>query len=221
MARTPFLRTSAGTPVIEWPVRSHSGRRCSYRFHRASHGPRVAGSLAEATAAPREQPGATGAGGRRLAPAMVAAAAGLFGKSLTHLCAFTRHRPRPPGNPTSRRPTRNTARIRRQLRRSSDLRRTEALPGVTSVGLTENGVHSPGMAAPSGSGARPPWHGEHNDVPHRQISSGCWYAGCTCCGGALSGSRRPVKTEIAIINRAFAKPLLSGRGIHRQASGVR
>ena len=91
--------------------------------------------------------------------------------------------------------------------------KTEALPGVTSVGLAENGVPLTGNGSTIWLRVLGrPWHGEHNDVPHRQISSGYF---STLGARLLRG--RPFqeaddqsKPKVAIINQAFAKRFFPG-----------
>ena len=88
------------------------------------------------------------------------------------------------------------------------LSRVENLPGVKSVGIAVNGVPM------SGNGNTTwfhvlgrPWHGEHNDVPERDVSAGYF----TTLGARLLRGRYFVegddesKPPVAIVNRAFAR----------------
>jgi macrolide transport system ATP-binding/permease protein len=86
--------------------------------------------------------------------------------------------------------------------------RVEDLPGVSSVAVAENGVPL------SGNGNTTwfhvlgrPWHGEHNDVPERDVSGGYF----TTLGARLLRGRYFNESDsasgprVAIINRAFGK----------------
>ena len=86
--------------------------------------------------------------------------------------------------------------------------RVEQLPGVTSVAIAENGIPL------SGNGNTTwfhvlgrPWHGEHNDVPERDVSANYF----TTLGASLLRGRYFTENDsasgpaVAIVNRAFAK----------------
>ncbi len=91
--------------------------------------------------------------------------------------------------------------------------RVETLPGVTSVGVVENG------APVSGNGNTNwirvlgrPWHGEHHDVAHRYVSTS--YFGTI--GASLARGRQFQEFDdashpaVAIVNQAFVKQHFSG-----------
>jgi predicted permease len=91
--------------------------------------------------------------------------------------------------------------------------KAEGLPGVTSVGIAENG------APLSGNGNTTwfrvlgrPWHGEHNDVAQRHVSAA--YFGTL--GARLLRGRHFQETDdqskpkVAIVNQAFAKRFFPG-----------
>jgi predicted permease len=93
------------------------------------------------------------------------------------------------------------------------LRRAEGLPGVTSVGVVENG------APMSGNGNTNwirvlgrPWHGEHYDVAHRYVSA-AYFA---TIGASLERGRQflesddPSHPSVAIVNQAFVKQHFPG-----------
>jgi macrolide transport system ATP-binding/permease protein len=94
------------------------------------------------------------------------------------------------------------------------------LPGVTAVGLVENG------APLSGNGnttwfhvAGRPWHGEPNDVPERDVSAGYFAAlGAGLLEGRYFEERDDAAApRVAIVNRAFAKHYFPGeRPVDRQ-----
>jgi macrolide transport system ATP-binding/permease protein len=89
--------------------------------------------------------------------------------------------------------------------------RVQELPGVTSVAIAENGVPM------SGNGnttwfhvAGRPWHGEHNDVPERDVTPGYF---ATLGARLLEGryfheGEDGSKPRVAIVNRAFAERYL-------------
>jgi len=86
--------------------------------------------------------------------------------------------------------------------------RVESLPGVKSVGIAENGVPL------SGNGnttwfhvAGRPWHGEHNDVPERDVSTGYFATlGTALVRGRYFDQRDDAAApRVAIVNRAFAR----------------
>ncbi len=103
-------------------------------------------------------------------------------------------------------------------------RRVEGLPGVRSVGYTSNGVPV------SGNGNTTwfrvlgrPWHGEHNDVPERDVSAGYF----TTLGAKLIRGRYfnegedASKPRVAIINQALARRYFPGEDpIGKQISGL-
>ena len=91
--------------------------------------------------------------------------------------------------------------------------RIESLPGVQSAGYVANGVPV------SGNGNTTwfrvlgrPWHGEHNDVPERDVSSNYF----TTLGAKLLRGRYFSETDdhsrprVAIINQAFAAKYFPG-----------
>jgi macrolide transport system ATP-binding/permease protein len=93
------------------------------------------------------------------------------------------------------------------------LSRLENLPGVKSVGISTNGVPL------SGNGNTTwfrvlgrPWHGEHNDVPERDVSPGYFTALGTPLlrGRAFEETDDASKPHVTIINRAFARQYFSG-----------
>ena len=104
------------------------------------------------------------------------------------------------------------------------VRRVEGLPGVKSVGYTSNGVPV------SGNGNTTwfrvlgrPWHGEHNDVPERDVSAGYF----TTLGAKLIRGRYfnegedASKPRVAIVNQAMAKRYFPGEDpIGKQISGL-
>lgn len=86
--------------------------------------------------------------------------------------------------------------------------RVEALPGVKSAGIVENG-------APLTSNGNTtwfhvlgrPWHGEHNDAPERDVSPGYFTTlGATLLRGRyFNAGDGPSKPPVAIVNRTFAR----------------
>jgi macrolide transport system ATP-binding/permease protein len=102
--------------------------------------------------------------------------------------------------------------------------KTEALPGVASVGIAENGVPL------SGNGNTTwfrvlgrPWHGEHNDVAQRHISAGYFSTlGARLLRGRFfQEAEDQSKPKVAIINEAFAKRFFPGEDpIGRQLAHV-
>ena len=91
--------------------------------------------------------------------------------------------------------------------------RIERLPGVTSVGVAENGVPL------SGNGnttwfhvAGRPWHGEHYDSAERYVSANYFATlGATLVRGRYFGeSDDASKPLVAIVNRAFVKRYFPG-----------
>ena len=86
--------------------------------------------------------------------------------------------------------------------------KTESLPGVTSVGVAENGVPL------SGNGNTTwfrvlgrPWHGEHNDVAQRHVSAAYFstLGASLLRGRSFQEADDQSKPKVAIINQAFAK----------------
>ncbi len=86
--------------------------------------------------------------------------------------------------------------------------RVESLPGVTSVGMVENG------APMSGNGNTNwlrvlgrPWHGEHYDVAHRYVSAGYFptIGASLARGRQFTESDDESKPRVAIVNQAFVK----------------
>jgi len=86
--------------------------------------------------------------------------------------------------------------------------RVEALPGVKSVGIVENGVPL------SGNGNTTwfhvvgrPWHGEHNDVPERDVSPAYFstLGGTLLRGRYFNDSDGATAPRVGIVNRAFAR----------------
>jgi predicted permease len=86
--------------------------------------------------------------------------------------------------------------------------KTEGLPGVTSVGVAENGVPL------SGNGNTTwfrvlgrPWHGEHNDVARRHVSAAYFstLGASLLRGRSFQEADDQSKPKVAIINQAFAK----------------
>jgi predicted permease len=86
--------------------------------------------------------------------------------------------------------------------------RAETLPGVTSVGVVENG------APVSGNGNTNwirilgrPWHGEHYDVAHRYVSTGYFatIGASLVRGRQFQESDAPSRPHVAIVNQAFVK----------------
>jgi macrolide transport system ATP-binding/permease protein len=91
--------------------------------------------------------------------------------------------------------------------------RLERLPGVQSVGISTNGVPV------SGNGNTTwfrvlgrPWHGEHNEVPERDVSPGYFRTLGTPLlrGRDFLEFEDASKPRVAIINRAFARQYFSG-----------
>jgi predicted permease len=91
--------------------------------------------------------------------------------------------------------------------------KAEALPGVTSVGVAENGVPL------SGNGNTTwfrvlgrPWHGEHNDVAQRHVSAAYFrtLGAPLVRGRAFQEADGQSKPKVAIINQAFAKQFFPG-----------
>jgi predicted permease len=101
---------------------------------------------------------------------------------------------------------------------------TEALPGVASAGIAENGVPL------SGNGNTTwfrvlgrPWHGEHNDVAQRHVSAGYFSTlGARLLRGRFfEEAEDQSKPKVAIINEAFAKRFFPGEDpIGRQLAHV-
>ena len=90
--------------------------------------------------------------------------------------------------------------------------RVQDLPGVTSVAVAENGVPL------SGNGNTTwfhvlgrPWHGEHNDVPERDVSDAYFSTlGASLVRGRyFNESDHPSAPNVAIVNRAFAQRYFS------------
>jgi macrolide transport system ATP-binding/permease protein len=91
--------------------------------------------------------------------------------------------------------------------------RMESLPGVKSAGISTNGLPL------SGNGSTTwfrvlgrPWHGEHNEAPKRDVSTGYFKT----LGATLLRGRSFTETEdastprVAIINQAFARQYFPG-----------
>ncbi len=102
--------------------------------------------------------------------------------------------------------------------------KTEALPGVASAGIAENGVPL------SGNGNTTwfrvlgrPWHGEHNDVAQRRVSAGYFSTlGARLLRGRFfEEAEDQSKPKTAIVNEAFAKRFFHGEDpIGRQLAQV-
>ncbi len=91
--------------------------------------------------------------------------------------------------------------------------RIESLPGVTSVGISTNGVPLGGNGNTTWFRVLGrPWHGEHNEVPERDVSPGYF----TTLGAKLLRGRYFAEDEdaskprVAIINRALARRYFPG-----------
>jgi macrolide transport system ATP-binding/permease protein len=87
------------------------------------------------------------------------------------------------------------------------LERMPQLPGVRSVGLVENGAPLTGNGNTTWFHvAGRPWHGEHNDVPERDVSTGYFTAlGARLLEGRYFDEHDDDKApRVAIVNRAFA-----------------
>ena len=91
--------------------------------------------------------------------------------------------------------------------------RVEALPGVISVGIVENGIPLTG----NGNTAwfhvvGRPWHGEHNDVPERDVSTGYFTTlGTRLLRGRFFNDRDDAAgPRVGIVNRAFARRYFPG-----------
>jgi macrolide transport system ATP-binding/permease protein len=91
--------------------------------------------------------------------------------------------------------------------------KTEGLPGVTSVGVAENG------APLSGNGNTTwvrvlgrPWHGEHIDVAQRHVSAAYFstLGARLLRGRSFAEAEGQSKPKVAIINHAFAKRIFPG-----------
>lgn len=91
--------------------------------------------------------------------------------------------------------------------------KTEGLPGVTSVGVAENGVPL------SGNGNTTwfrvlgrPWHGEHNDVAQRHVSAAYFstLGASLLRGRSFQEADDQSNPKVAIINQAFAKRFFPG-----------
>jgi predicted permease len=94
------------------------------------------------------------------------------------------------------------------------MRRAEALPGVTSVGLVGNGAPVSG-----GNGNTNwlrvlgrPWHGEHYDVPHRMVSTSYFatIGASVVRGRPFRESDDATHPQVAIVNQAFVKQYFPG-----------
>jgi macrolide transport system ATP-binding/permease protein len=86
--------------------------------------------------------------------------------------------------------------------------RVAALPGVQSVGVSENGVPLSGNGNTTWFHVQGrPWHGEHYDVPERDVSTGYF----STLGARLIRGRYFKETDdataprVAVINRAFSR----------------
>jgi macrolide transport system ATP-binding/permease protein len=87
-------------------------------------------------------------------------------------------------------------------------RRTLALPGVESVGIVANGLPLDGNGNTTWFRVLGrPWHGEHNEVPERDVSPGYFRAlGATLQRGRhFTEADDLTKPRVAIINRAMAR----------------
>jgi len=151
-----------------------------------------------------------------LATAMILlAAAGLFGKSLYHLLHV-----RLGINPNHlvaidiAAPNANYGKDPQAIALARLVAgKTEGLPGVTSVGVAENGVPL------SGNGNTTwfrvlgrPWHGEHNDVARRHVSAAYFstLGASLLRGRSFQEADDQSKPKVAIINQAFAKRFFPG-----------
>ena len=100
--------------------------------------------------------------------------------------------------------------------------RIASLPGVKSVGISSdlpvNGWGNTTWFRVLGR----PWHGEHNEVPERDVSSDYF----TTLGAKLlrgryfSEAEDASKPRVAIVNQAFAKTILPRRRSYRQTALV-
>jgi macrolide transport system ATP-binding/permease protein len=91
--------------------------------------------------------------------------------------------------------------------------RTEELPGVQSVGISGLGLPMDGNGNTTWFRVLGrPWHGEHNDVPQRNVSAGYF----TTLGARLLRGRYFTEAEdgakphVAIINHTFARQFFPG-----------
>jgi predicted permease len=88
------------------------------------------------------------------------------------------------------------------------LSRTQALPGVTSAGIVENGTPLNGNGNTTWFHVvGRPWHGEHNDVPQRHVSPDYFATlGARFLRGRyFNDGDKAGAPRVAIINRAFAR----------------
>ena len=86
--------------------------------------------------------------------------------------------------------------------------RVESLPGVTSVAVAENGVPLSGNGNTTWFHVQErPWHGEHNDVPERDVTAGYFTTlGARLLRGRFFSERDGADSApVAIVNQAFAK----------------
>lgn len=86
--------------------------------------------------------------------------------------------------------------------------RVESLPGVISVGIVENGIPLTGNGNTTWFHVvGRPWHGEHNDVPERDVSAGYFTTlGTRLLRGRFFNDRDDAAGPRAgIVNRAFAR----------------
>jgi predicted permease len=86
--------------------------------------------------------------------------------------------------------------------------RVEGVPGVRSVGISTNGLPVTGNGNTTWFRVLGrPWHGEHNDVPERDVSPGYFSTLGTQLlrGRHFDEAEDASKPHVAIINRAFAR----------------
>ncbi|HEY9141284.1 MAG TPA: ABC transporter permease [Bryobacteraceae bacterium] len=100
--------------------------------------------------------------------------------------------------------------------------RIGSLPGVRSVGFATNGVPLQGNGNTTWVRVLGrPWHGEHNEMPERDVSAGYFATlGAKLLRGRyFSDAEDKSKPHVAIINQAFAKHYFPGEdALGRQLS---
>ena len=100
--------------------------------------------------------------------------------------------------------------------------RVERLPGVTSVGLAANGVPLTGNGNTTWFRVLGrPWHGEHNEAPERDVSTGYFTTlGAKLLRGRYFNEGEDVsKPRVAIINQTLARQYFPGEdALGRQLS---
>jgi len=100
--------------------------------------------------------------------------------------------------------------------------RIRSLPGVKSVGFAANGVPLQGNGNTTWVRVLGrPWHGEHNEMPERDISAGYFATlGARLVRGRdFSDAEDASKPHVAIINQAFARHYFPGEdALARQLS---